>query len=181
MTTPANNPSSPNEPAALRPDQGEVNLENAHVELVHGDHVHVTQSAVNQVDADQVDLLDSHAHLVDTHSFTASDSLVSQAHAETMTLSNSSVGVAYAQEATISGNVGALFSDAATLNESHAGLLVAREVHGDRIQSAILLAGQVNAPVETTIDVRSALIIGVAAGAVIGAVLGLFRLLIRRK
>ena len=181
MTTPANNPSAPNEPAAPRPGQGEVNLDNANIELVQGDHVHISQSAVNHVDADQVDLLDSHAHLVDTHSFTASDSLVSQAHAETMTLSNSSVGVAYAQEATLGGNVGALFSQTATLNESRAALLVAREVHGDRIQSAILLAGRVNAPVETTIDVRSALVIGAAAGVVMGAVLGIFGLLIRRK
>jgi hypothetical protein len=181
MTTPVNNPIAPNEPAAPRPGQGEVNLENAHIEHVHGDHVHLTESTVNQVDADQVDLLESHAHLVDTHTFTASDSLVSQAHSETMTLSNSSVGVAYAQEATLGGNVGALFTQVATLNESRAAFLVAREVHGDHIQSTILLAGRVNAPVETTIDVRSALIIGAAAGVIMGAVLGIFRLLIQRK
>lgn len=136
---------------------------------------------VNQVDAEQVELLDSHAHLVDTHSFTASELMVNQAHSETMTLSNSNVGVAHAQEITASGNVGALFSDIVTLNESRASLLVAREVHGDRIHTAILLAGRVNAPVETTIDVRSALVIGIAAGTVFGVVIGLIQLLVRRK
>ena len=181
MTTPTNNPTSPKELAEQRPGQGEVTLDNANIELIQGTQVHVSQSVVNQVDADQVDLLDSHAHLVDTHTFSASDSLVSRAHSETMTLSNSNAGVVYTQEATIDGNVGALFSQVATLNESRAGLLVAREIHGDKIQSGFFLAGRVNAPVETTIDVRSAVIFGATAGIVMGAVFGFLGLLIRRK
>jgi hypothetical protein len=181
MTTPTNNPSAPNDLATTSPTQGEVNLDNANIELIHGNQVHVTESAVNQIDADQVDMLDSHANMVDTHSFSARDSFINQAHSETMTLSDSNVGVAYTQEATLGGNIGALFTQAATLNESRAGLLVAREIHGDRIQSGFFLAGRVDAPVETVIDVRSALIIGATTGVVMGAVLGFIGLLVRRK
>jgi hypothetical protein len=51
------------------------------------------------------------------------------------------------------------------------GLLVAQQVRGGSIKTAVLLAGQVDGPVETSLDTPRALLAGLAAGIGAGLVL----------
>ena len=59
--------------------------------------------------------------------------------------------------------------------------MVAQQVQGDSINTAVLLAGQVDGPVKTVVDANSAMIFGAVAGLVMGLVMALFKYLISKK
>lgn len=71
-------------------------------------------------------------------------------------------------------------TQAATLTDSRNGVVISREVTGSQVNAVVLLASQVNGPVETLIDQRGLVLIGIVAGAVLGTVFSLFRLFKRR-
>jgi hypothetical protein len=57
------------------------------------------------------------------------------------------------------------------MRDAQAGLVIARRVEGSPVQTKILLAGQVDGPVETVIETQQAAIFGLFTGAVMGLVL----------
>jgi hypothetical protein len=61
-----------------------------------------------------------------------------------------------------------------------AGVLVAREVHGTTLRTAVLLAGKVDGKVETLLDTVGAIGAGLAAGVGIGLILSIARVLRKR-
>ena len=180
MTTPEQKPGPSDESLGSAPRQQEVYLENANIDSIHGDTVHVHQSSVNHIVTEEIDLESSHVQFVDAQSFNAEKSSIGNVHAELISLSDSDAGVVYADQVNAGGNLGAVFANAVAMNQSHSGVIVAREMHGDRIQSVILIAGKVNGPVETKLDMRNALILGATAGAFFGLVISLLRLMTRK-
>ncbi|MFZ5918143.1 MAG: hypothetical protein ACOYZ7_14465 [Chloroflexota bacterium] len=60
------------------------------------------------------------------------------------------------------------------------GVVVGQEVHAGRVRAGLLLARRVEGPVETTLDQRGALTLGVALGLVFGLLSLVRALLVRR-
>jgi hypothetical protein len=64
---------------------------------------------------------------------------------------------------------------------AYAGLVAAREVRGERIESIILLSRKIEGNVTTVIDTRGALIAGLVGGLFAGIMLLLGRMLFGKK
>ena len=64
---------------------------------------------------------------------------------------------------------------------SQACLVVAQQVEADSIQTKVLLAGQVEGPVETLLDTQQVAIFGAVLGVVTGVVLFMLGILLGRK
>lgn len=88
---------------------------------------------------------------------------------------NSSIEVSAAES-----TIGVSFSSIAEVDRSNVGLLAAREVRAGSIKTGILLAGEVEGPVETTLDTRQTLLFGIIVGATIGLILTIGRQFSRR-
>jgi hypothetical protein len=144
----------------------QVNLEEVNQDCVQADSVRLSQCGVGRVEASEARISDSGA---------------GQVFADSVALRDSAVGLVQAQSVYLDGGGAAIVSaQTTTLNNTRNGFVISREVHGTQVNSVVLLATKVDGPVETLIDQRGLVLIGVVAGAVIGAVFGLFRLLKRR-
>jgi hypothetical protein len=102
-------------------------------------------------------------------------------YAESAALRDSAVGYVQAKSVYMEGGgAGMVVASSATLADSRNGLVISREVHGSQVNSVVLLATNVTGPVETLVDQRGLVLIGIVAGAVLGTVFSLFRLFKRR-
>ncbi len=68
-----------------------------------------------------------------------------------------------------------------SLAGSRTGLSVADRVNMENSSSVILLAREINGPVETVLDTRGALLAGLVSGIGVGLVLTVLRMLTRRR
>ena len=180
MVTPEQKSDSSSENPAAKSGQQEVYLENANIDSIHGDTVHVSRSSVNHIVAEEIDLEGSSAQFVDSQTITAQKSNIGNAHAESISIENGETGLIYGDQVNAGGNLGAVFANAVAMNQGQSGIIVAKEMHGDKIQSVILIAGKVNGPIETKLDMRNALMLGAVAGACLGIVISLLRLMTRK-
>jgi hypothetical protein len=65
--------------------------------------------------------------------------------------------------------------------DSLSGILVGRQVQGEKIKTSVLLASKVEGEVETTLDTPRALLAGLTAGVALGLVLWLGQLITGRR
>ncbi len=150
----------------LEQENSQLNLEEVNQDCVQADLVHLNECGVGRVDATEARISDSGA---------------AQIFAENASVRDSAVGLLQAQSVYLDGGGAAIVAaQSTTLNNSRNGFVISREVHGNQINSVVLLATRVDGPVETLVDQRGLILIGVVAGAMIGAVFSLFRLLKRR-
>ena len=144
----------------------QVNLEEVNQDCVQADSVRLSQCGVGRVEASEARISDSGA---------------GQVFADSAALRDSAVGLIQAQSVYLDGGGAAIVSSqTTTLNNTRNGFLIAREVHGTQVNAVVLLATRVDGPVETLVDQRGLVLIGIVAGAVLGTVFSLFRLLKRR-
>ena len=94
-------------------------------------------------------------------------------------MQNSGAGALRADSVHLEGYVGAVIADSASLGNTYAGLVVAKEVKGERIESIVLLARHVEGNVKTIVDARTAVLAGALGGLFAGMIFllgqGLFR------
>jgi hypothetical protein len=81
----------------------------------------------------------------------------------------------------VNGSAGLVVADSVEFGNAYAGIVAGQQIRGDRIESVILLARNVEGNVTTVIDTRGALIAGLVGGLVAGLVLWLGRMLFGRK
>jgi len=144
----------------------QVNLEEVNQDCVQADSVRLSQCGVGRVEASEARISDSGA---------------GQVFADSVAMRDSAVGLVQAQSVYLDGGGAAIVSaQTTTLNNTRNGFLIAREVHGTQVNAVVLLASRVDGPVETLVDQRGLVLIGIVAGAVLGTVFSLFRLLKRR-
>ena len=144
----------------------QVNLEEVNQDCVQADSVRLSQCGVGRVEASEARISDSGA---------------GQVFADSVAMRDSAVGLVQAQSVYLDGGGAAIVSaQTTTLNNTRNGFLIAREVHGTQVNAVVLLATRVDGPVETLVDQRGLVLIGIVAGAVLGTVFSLFRLLKRR-
>jgi hypothetical protein len=147
-------------------ETSQVNLEEVNQDCVQADSVRLNQCGVGRVDATEARISDSGA---------------GQIYADSVAVRDSGVGLIQAQSVYLDGGGAAIVSaQSTTLNNTRNGFLISREVHGTQVNAVVLLATKVDGPVETLVDQRGLVLIGIVAGAVLGTVFSLFRLLKRR-
>lgn len=85
------------------------------------------------------------------------------------------------QQMEFEGNVGLLLADTANVLPSRSGIIIAREIRGDKLQSVLMITRKTDAPVQTVIDQRSMLMFGMMFGVISGLVFNIFRMLKREQ
>ena len=70
---------------------------------------------------------------MNSQNLTFQNGAVLVAHSNVLNFSDGGIGVARSQESTVNGNVGVLVAQTATVNEGQTGLIVAREIRGEKI------------------------------------------------
>jgi len=166
-----------NEPETVKGDV--INLTNTQLKCVEAEVARLNQCTINQVTAETVDFNNGAIQTVNSHNLTFQNGAVLVVHSNVLNFSNGGIGVASSQESTVNGNIGVLVSQTAMVNESQTGLMVAREIRGEKIKAVIILAGETHGNVETIVDQRGIALFGLAVGIAISLVFSLFRLLKR--
>ena len=149
----------------------------AAIESVNAEVVQLNQSNVKSILADSVSIQEGGTLQVNAQTFTATNCGMGIVHASSVNIINGGAGIVSAEEAEITGNVGVMIGQSVQLNNHTTSLVLAREVHGNHIQSILFLAGRSDAPVETIVDQRSVALFGLSLGIALGLVLSIFRLL----
>jgi ABC-type protease/lipase transport system fused ATPase/permease subunit len=124
------------------------------------------QGMINQITANHVSIHDGAVLMVQSGSMDVTDGGIGFARAEQVVFQDGSAGMLVANVVT-GENIGA-------------NLMISREVQATVIKTSVLLAGRIDGPVETKVDARGALFAGLAAGAGMGVVLAVARLLTKR-
>jgi len=101
--------------------------------------------------------------------------------ASEVTLQNSSAGIVRANEVALNGYAGVIVTGQARLGNTYAGVVAGGEVHGERLETVVLLARHVEGNVSTMLDTRGAVLAGLIGGLLAGVFLLLGRLLFGRK
>lgn len=148
---------------------------------IQADIVSLKQATVENVSAADVTVNDSLVRQVNSQQVTVNDSLVALVQANQFAAAESFVGAANAGSAALNGVAGAVTAEKADVINSRVGVLVAREIHGQYLQSTVLIAGKVNGSVNTLIDTRTAALFGIIMGVSMGIVMSLWRFFFRNN
>lgn len=126
-----------------------------------------TKGLINQVNAEKLNF---------------SEGIIMVAQAGSLDLQEGLIGLGNVQNAKMTNSSSFLvFSERADLVETNSTFMVARSVSADKVKTGLLVAGRVDAPVETTLDGPRALIAGLAFGLGLGLVLSITRLLFGQR
>jgi hypothetical protein len=145
----------------------QITLSGSMASDISASDVDMTQSLVMRIQSEYVEMNDSGAGLVQANTIVGTNTQVMLAQANELNVENASLGVALAGTAdVVNGRV---------------GLLMTRELHGEAIQSTILLSGKIDGDVHTVLDTPRAMLVGLTAGVAIGLVFLVGSLLVRRR
>lgn len=163
------------------PNQPQVtNLSHSDADLIQAELVRMHQSDAQEIDTDEVELNVSAALNIKAQTATAHETIIGVMNAGEVSLTNSGVAAIRAETANVNGAVGAVVAGSANLGNTYAGVIAAREVRGERIETLVLLSGKVEGQVSTMFDARNALIAGLVGGLFGGLIFLLGRMLLRR-
>lgn len=159
-----------------------INLTHTQAQQVEAELVRVHQSLVGRVDAGEVDLQQSAALQISAQNISAHTTSIASVQAKSFAMHESAVAVVRATQADLDGRAGLILAQSATMGAgSRSGLLVSNQVKTEQVRTTILLARQVEGPVETVMDTRQVLLASLVAGVAAGTVLLLGQFLFRRK
>lgn len=159
-----------------------INLTHAQAQQVEAELIRVHQSLVNRVDGGEVDLQQSAALQISAQNISAQTTSIASAWAESFAMQESAAAVVRATQADLDGHVGLILARSVRMGAgSRSCLLVANQVKTEHLRTNILLARQVEGPIETAMDTRQVLLASLVAGVAAGTVLLLGQILFRRK
>lgn len=144
-----------------------INLRGGVVETVEADMVRISQGGANRIVAKAVELDQGGSVSLQGDSVSMLRSGAAVVRGDYVAMEGSTSGLLVAEESTLrSSRSGVIITERADLNNSSSVLLLAREVNG---------------PIETVLDTEGALLAGLTAGIAVGLVLFVSRLLTRRR
>ena len=160
-----------------------VNLAGSQAEQVEADLVRASRSYVGRVNAEEADLHQSIAINVDVHTMNTNASLVGLSQATSTQANNSAIIAGRADHLELRNSVAAgIYAASTTLSEnSQTGILVSGDVKADQVRTVVLVARQVQGPVQTMLDTRQVALGSLIAGIAGGAVMLLGYFLFRHK
>jgi len=160
----------------------DVDLSGKTLESVKGDSIHLSQSSAKTVEGNDITIEQGGVGQVHADKITLHEGGVGMVDANIVAVTNGAVGLLRANEASIvGGGVFGTISQSMTVKDAQAGLIVARDIQGGPVKSVILIAQNVEGPVETVLDTPQAILTGLVSGIAIGLVLTVFNLLIGRR
>lgn len=158
-----------------------INLSQVSVESVQAGLVRASQTSIKKLNAEEVELQMSAAGSVQAGSFQASESAVGGISTEQATIQDSIIGGIRAETLNFNGLAALTAATNMDAKEIHAFAVVSQEIHVDNVRTGILISREVHGNVTTTLDSRTALLFGLAAGAVSGLIMLTGRLLFGPK
>jgi hypothetical protein len=159
-----------------------TNLSQVSVESVKAELVRTNQTAIRQLEAEEIELNISAVGTAQTNNLSLNDSMAGIIMSEQASVEDSIVGGIRAQAISVNGITGLVTGNAITLGDGvKAGMIAGAKVEAENIYTSILLSPKVVGNVTTTVDGRTALMAGVAGGAIAGVILLVGKLLFGRK
>jgi uncharacterized membrane-anchored protein len=168
----------------IEDDQPEVvNLIDSQADLIEADLVRTSRSYVGSLHAEEVELHQAIAMDVDAQNLNANMSAIGVAQSTSVSSTNSLLVAARAERLEIRNSLtGGFFADNTILGEgSQTGILVTGKASGEQIRTVVLVARQVEGPVETMLDTRQVALASVLTGVACGVVILMGQFLFRRK
>jgi hypothetical protein len=144
-----------------------VDLRGTVVETVEADEVYVHQGGVNRVFAGVVEMDTGGAVTIDAETVSLNESVGVVVRADVVEANESGIGVLVARDL--------------RLTNSRAGVTVADHADLHDSSTVVLLAREVNGPVEAMLDTRGAILAGLAAGVAVGLIWLAGGLIARRR
>lgn len=157
-----------------------TNLSQSSADLIQAELVRMHQSSAQEIDTDEVELHLSAAAIVKAVTVTSHESAIALLNAKDVSLMNSGVAAIRAENVKVDGMAGVVAAGTANLGNTYAGVVAAREVRGERIETIFLFGNHVEGEVHTVLDSRKALFAGLIGGMVAGLILLVGRVLFRR-
>lgn len=158
-----------------------TNLAHVDVEIVDAELVRMHQSSAQVIQSEDVELSQSAGLEVNATNVKTHQSALGLLQANEVTMQNSGVVAARAETMSINGQAGVVVAGSVEFGNAYAGVVAGREIHGERIESIVLLSRCVEGNITTVIDTRGALIAGLVGGLVAGIMLLLGRMLFGKK
>lgn len=160
-----------------------VNLVDSQAELVEADLVRASRSYLGSLHAEEVELHQAVAVEADAQSLNANTSAIGVIQATSASINNSFVLAGRAEHLDINNSLtGAIYADNTTLGQgSQAGILVTGKASGEQIRTVVLVARQVDGPVETMLTTRQVVLASVLTGVACGTIMLLGQFFFRRK
>jgi hypothetical protein len=149
--------------------------------VVEAELVRMHQSAARRIDAGEVELHISGAGEVKADKVDSHEAALGYVNAREVSMTNSGAAAVQAGTIDVNGGVVLAVGDKINLGNTYAGLVAGREVHGEKIETLVLLGSRVEGNVRTLLDTRQALLAGLAGGLVMGVFLSMARWLFRRR
>jgi hypothetical protein len=173
---------------ALPADAGEdlqgdvISMTDSRANIINADQVTLSESMASEIAANNVDMAQSLAMRIQGEYVEMNNSGVGLVQANTVVGTNAQVMLAQTNELNIeNASLGVALAGTADVVNGRIGLLMTRELHGEAIQSTILLSGKVDGDVQTVLDTPRAMLVGLTAGVAIGLVFLVGSLLLKRK
>jgi hypothetical protein len=149
---------------------------------VEADIVNLSGGAIDTVEGESVSITKGGARRVVGSEVTMSQSGAASIQAEKVEMHLSAAVAVRGEEVSLDeGGAGIVIADTVRGNQSRSGVVIADHAEMQGGSSVILLAREVNGDVETMVDTRGALLAGLAAGAAMGTILLIARLLTKRR
>lgn len=160
----------------------EIDLSGKVLESVKGDSIRIIQSSAKTIEGKSVTIEQGGVGQIRADQVTLHEGGIGMVDADIVAVTNGGVGLVRANEASIiGGGVLGAVSQSVTVKDAQAGLVIAQEIRNGPVKSVVLLAQNVEGPVETVLDTPQAILAGLVSGVAIGLVLTIFNLLIGRR
>jgi hypothetical protein len=141
-----------------------ITIKQSTIRSVEGGHIELQQVGALSIDGDRIEVTQGAAGILKGHDVSLNQSISAVTTAENVSINFSLSSVAVSREQT-------------TMNRSAVGLMAAREIQSENTSAFLVVANKIEGNITTLLDWRSAL----ALSSVIGGLLGLFSLLLKRK
>jgi len=158
-----------------------TNITQADVKTVRAEQVHMYQADAENIVAQEVELKQSAAGNVKANHIHMHQSAIAVANATEIAVSQGAVGFVRAEKMSAGGFTGAVLAGSAELRHGVANVVVGREVHVEGARTGILFARNISGNVNTVLDARGALIVGLISGLFASLMMLLTRSLFRRE
>lgn len=156
-----------------------LELTKGEAQVIEGEFVNVKQSTVRAIEGGHIELQQVGALTIDGEKIdvTQGAAFVLRGNELSLNQSISCISVSNNTSLNFSFSPISMTKNNTDVNKSAVGIMVSKEIKSENTSSLITIARKVEGNVTTLLDWRSAL----ALGAVLGGVLGLVKLFIRRK
>lgn len=158
-----------------------VNLSNVTAENVRAELVRASQSVIHKLEAEEADASNTVLGAVSAGYFSGRRVVLGAVQSPQAEVREAYVGGVRGGTVSLSGKAGVMVASSIQSPQVNALLAAGARVQAETIRAGVLLGRNVNGNVQTLLDTRGALLVGVAGGVVAGLVLLAGRLLFGRK